>query len=91
MKTLELYLVNHEKKTLSRFAIVDNMPGLLDILQILADTRDNGLENVIGRDPENGNCYNVAAIAAHYGMRRRSFDERLQNVKTYTLPAAAEV
>ena len=82
---LELYFIDRKGKTLQRFAIVDNLPGLLDILQLLIDSRAGGLEDVTARDIETGNYYSPAKIAAHYNMRKRSFDEKLANVKTYTL------
>ena len=84
---LELYFIDRKGKTLQRFAIMDNMPGLLDILQIVLDSRKGGLVDVTARDIVTGNYYNTDAIAAHYGMRKRSFDEKLKNIKTYTLEA----
>lgn len=82
---LELYFIDRKGKTLQRFAIVDNVPGLLDILQLLIDSRNGGLTDVTARDIVTGNYYNVGAIAAHYGMRKRTFDEKLADVKTYNL------
>ena len=84
--TMELYFIDHKKRTLSRFAIIGNLPALLDILQLLIDSCTSGLENVTARDPETGNHYSPAAITARYGMRKRSFMERMNNVKTYNLP-----
>ena len=82
---LELYFVDRKGKTLQRFAIVDNLPGLLDILQIVLDSCTGGLSDVTARDIVTGKYYSPAKIAAHFGMRKRSFDEKLANVKTYTL------
>lgn len=82
---LELYFIDRKGKTLQRFAIVDNLPGLLDILQLLIDSRIGGLEDVTARDIVTGNYYSPGKIAAHYGMRKRSFAEKLDNVKTYNL------
>ena len=82
---LELYFIDRERKKLFRFAIVDNMPGLLDILQIVLDSRTGSLEDVTARDIVTGNYYKPAAIAARYGMRKRTFDEKLADVKTYDL------
>ena len=83
---LELYFIDHKQRTLSRFAIIDNLPALLDILQLVMDSCTCGLANVTARDPETGNHYSPAAITARYGMRKRSFLERMNNVKTYSLP-----
>lgn len=83
---VELYLKDDVKKTLSRFAITDNMPGLLDILQIVLDTCTTGLDNVVILDPlRPGKAASAAAIAAHYGMRKRSFSEKLDNVRTWSV------
>ena len=54
---LELYFIDRKSKTLQRFAIVDNMPGLLDILQIVLDSRIGGLEDVTAHDIVTGNYY----------------------------------
>lgn len=82
---VELYLKDDVKKTLSRFAITDNLPGLLDILQIVLDTCTTGLDNVVILDPlRPGKAASAAAIAAHYGMRKRSFAEKLDNVRTWS-------
>ena len=81
---LELYFVDHGKRTLSRFAKTDYLAGLLDILQLVLDSRTSGLDNVVIMDPARpGRAASAARIATHYGMRRRSFDEKLANVKTY--------
>ena len=86
---VELYLKNDVKKTLSRFAIVDNLPGLLDILQLVLDTCNSGLDDVVILDPSRpGKAASAAAIAAHYGMRKRSFAEKLDNVRTWTIDNA---
>lgn len=84
---VELYLIDRAGKTLQRFAITDNLPGLLDILQIVIDSSINGLEDVAILDPARpGMIGNAARIAAHYGLRKRSFDEKLNNVRTWTIP-----
>lgn len=83
---VELYLKDDVKKTLSRFAIVDNLPGLLDILQLVLDTCTTGLDDVVILDPARpGKAASGAKIAAHYGMRKRSFAEKLDNVRTWTI------
>lgn len=70
---------------MSRFAIVDNLPGLLDLLQIVLDTCNSGLDNVVILDPlRPGKAASAAAIAAYYGMRKRSFNEKLENVRTWS-------
>lgn len=86
---VELYLKDDAKKTLSRFAIVDNLPGLLDILQLVLDTCTTGLDDVVILDPSRpGKAASGAAIAAHYSMRKRSFAEKLDNVRTWTIDNA---
>ena len=82
---VELYFANMEKKTLSRFAIVDNMPDLLDILQLVLDGCTTGLDDVIGLDTLSGRYFKTAPLAARHGMRKRTFDEKLSDVKTYSL------
>lgn len=85
---VELYFVDHDKKTLSRFAITDNLPGLLDILQLVCDCM-SGLDNVVILDPARpGKIASAAKIAAHYGLRKRTFDEKLNDVRTWTIPGA---
>lgn len=86
---VELYLKDDVKKTLSRFAIVDNLSGLLDILQLVLDTCTTGLDDVVILDPSRpGKAASGARIAAHYGMRKRSFAEKLDNVRTWTIDNA---
>jgi len=88
---VELYLKDDVKKTLSRFAITDNLPGLLDILQLVLDTCTTGLADVVILDPSRpGKAASGAKIAAHYGMRKRSFDERLDKVRTWTIKETEE-
>ena len=83
---LELYFIDHEKKALYRFGKADNMPGLLDIMQIVLDSCTSGLDDVVILDPlRPGKAASAARVAAHYGLRRRSFDEKLRDVKTYNL------
>jgi hypothetical protein len=84
---VELYFIDHAGKTLQRFAITDNLPGLLDILQLVLDGSKNGLDDVAILDPARpGMIGNAARIAAHYGLRKRSFDEKLDNIRTWTIP-----
>ena len=81
---LELYFVDNVKKTLSRFAKTDNLPGLLDILQLVLDGCVSGLDDVVILDPlRPGKYANAARVGAYYGLRKRTPDERLRNVKTY--------
>lgn len=83
---VELFFKDDAKKTLSRFAITDNLPGLLDILQIVLDTCTTGLDNVVILDPlRPSKAASAAAIAAHYDMRKRSFSEKLDNVQTWSV------
>lgn len=81
---LELYFVDHIGKTLQRFAKTDYLEGLLDLLQIVLDTSKNGLDDVVILDPlRPGKAASAARVAAYYGMRKRTFYERLENVTTY--------
>lgn len=81
-----LYFRDNDKKTLSRFALADNLPGMLDILQIVLDTCVNALADVVILDPLRPDKYAEAAlVAAHYNMRKRNFNERMNNTKTYNL------
>ena len=83
---VELYLKDDARKTLSRFAIVDNLPDMLDLLQIVLDSCVSGLDNVVILDPlRPGKAASAAASAAHYGMRKRSFSEKLDNVRTWSV------
>lgn len=83
---VELFFADHEKKALYRFAIVDNLPGLLDIAQIVLDSCVTGLKNVYGLEPVSEKLFSVEKLAEKYGLRKRNFDEKLDNVKTYTIP-----
>lgn len=83
---LELYFVNNEKRTMSRFAKADYLAGLLDILQLVLDSSVNGLDDVVIIDQARpGKVASAARVAAYYGLRRRTFDEKLNDVKTYSL------
>jgi len=86
---IELYYVNREKEVLYRFAIVDNLPGLLDILQLVLDGCTTGLDDVVGLDTLSGKYFKVAPLAARHGMRKRTFYEKLDNIKTYSLEVIA--
>lgn len=89
---VELYFANHDKKTLSRFAITDNLPGLLDILQLVIDGFTGGLDNVVILDPARpGKAASASRIANFYGLRRRSFDEKLKNIRTWTIPEGGTI
>lgn len=85
---LELYFVDKVKKTLSRFAKTDNLPGLLDILQLVLDSCISGLDDVVILDPlRPGKYASAARVAAFYGLRKRTPNERLRDVKTYNAEA----
>ena len=89
---VELYFANHDKKTLSRFAITDNLPGLLDILQLVIDSFSCSMDDVIILDPARpGKVASAARIVDFYGLRRRSFDEKLNNIRTWTIPEGGAI
>lgn len=84
---IELYFIDHSARTMSRFAITDNLPGLLEILQLVIDSCSSGLENVVFLDPlRPGMVGSAARVGAHYGIRKRTFAEELDNVQTWTIP-----
>ena len=83
--TIEIYLLDHEKKTASRIGIADNDPGVLEILQYLIDGMDS-LDNVGLYSPEKNQLFNVAKVVEVTGLRKRNLDERLRNVPTWTIP-----
>lgn len=85
---LELYFINYDKKEMYRFAITDNLFGLLDLLQYVADSSTSGLESVAIRCTVRKRSFVAAKLAEHYNIRKRSFDERMKNIRTWTLPAA---
>ena len=85
---IELYFIDHDKKRKYRFAYVDCIPALLEIAQILADTRTGGLRDVVALEPSSGNYYDVARIAAHYGLRKRALAESMDDVQTWTYTEA---
>lgn len=81
-----LFFRDREKLALYRFALADSLPGMLDILQMVLDTCTAGLADTVILDPlRPGKYAEASAVAAHYGMRKRSFDERMTNTKTYTI------
>lgn len=82
---VELYFLDREKMTKSRFAIVDNMPGLLDVLQLVLDSCTTGLADVAGLDTLTGRMFRVDTLAARHGMRKRTFDERMEGKRVYSL------
>lgn len=81
-----LYIRSEEQKALFRFAITDNLPGLLDILQYCIDSMTDGLANIVIIDPLlPGKYAEGSAVGAHYGIRKRTFQEKLDDIKTYTI------
>lgn len=85
---LELYFMDRENKKLFRFGKTDYLEGLLDILQIVVDSCSGGLADVVILDPgRSGKMASAARVADCYGLRKRTFDEKIRNVKTYKLEA----
>lgn len=81
---IEIYLLDHEKKTASRIGMADHDDGVLEILQYLIDSMGS-LDDVGLYSPEKDRWFNVAKVVEHTGLRRRTFDEKLANHKTWTI------
>lgn len=86
--TIEIYLLDHSKRTASRIGVSDHDEGMMEILQYLIDGMGN-LDSVGLYAPDNDRWYSTAKVAKVTGIRKRTFDERLDNVPTWRLPVPA--
>lgn len=86
--TIEIYLLNRKKHTAGRIGIADHDEGVMEILQYLIDGIGN-LDDVGLYSPDRDMWFDVAKVAAATGIRKRTFDERLENIQTWKLPTTA--
>ena len=82
---LEIYLVDHEKEQLFRVGYTDNIPGLLGILQMMIDGITDFDNRVVVKNTETGHLLNLDRIQKETGLRKRTFQEKLDDVKTWKL------
>lgn len=83
--TIEIYLLDHEKKTQSRIGVADYDAGVLEILQYLIDGMGN-LDKVALYSPDKDKYFSTSKVIEVTGLRKRTFDERLRNVPTWIIP-----
>ena len=83
---IEIYLLDRDTKTAGRIGWSDYDDGVLEILQYLMDTMHN-LDNVGLYSPEKDRWFSTAKVVSMTGLRRRTFDEKMAKVKTWTIPA----
>ena len=86
--TIEIYLLDRSKHTAGRIGVADYDEGVMEILQYLIDGMGN-LDDVGLYSPDNDRWFNTAKVAQVTGIRKRTFDERLNNVPTWRLPVPA--
>ena len=88
---IEIYLIDRKGKTLQRIGMSDYDEGILGILQMLIDGMgaeqfDN---DVALKHLESGKFLtgeNLKLMRERYGLRKRTFEEKLANVQTWTIP-----
>lgn len=84
---VEIYLVDHKGKTLQRIGMSDYDEGILGILQFLIDAMDaEKFDSDIALMHPDGRIMtgeNLKKMREKYGLRKRSFDEKLAGVETW--------
>ena len=86
--TIEIYLLDRSKHTAGRIGVADYDEGVMEILQYLIDGIGN-LDDVGLYSPDTDRWFSTAKVAQVTGIRKRTFDERLDNVPTWRLPVPA--
>ena len=86
--TIEIYLLDRSKHTASRIGVADYDDGVMEILQYLIDGIGN-LDNVGLYAPDHDRWFSTEKVARLTGIRKRTFEERIENVPTWTLPVPA--
>ena len=87
---VEIYLVDHKGKTLQRIGMSDYDDGILGILQMLIDGMgEEQFDNDVAlKHLESGKFLtgeNLKKMREKYGLRKRTFDEKLKKIKTWKL------
>ena len=85
---IKIYLVNHKEKNLQRIGIADSDEGILEILQYLIDGmgEEKFDDGVAVEHPVSGKMMtgqNMKRMRERYGLRKRTFDERLAKFETW--------
>ena len=83
---IEIYFVNHEKRELQRIGMADNNEGLFEILQYLIDGMkdESAFDNGVAlHDMRTMGYIDVHKLRVKSGLRKRTFDEKLKNIKTW--------
>ena len=85
---VNIYLVDHKDKQLQRLGMADSDEGVLEILQYLIDGMDAekfdagvAVENPVTGQFMTGD--NLKRMRERYGLRKRTFDEKLAGVQTW--------
>ena len=76
-------IITEGAKQTTVWASGSDKESFLRFMQYAIDSMTNP-EKLILLNPRNGVTYDAYAIATqHYGMRKRTFDERMNNVQTW--------
>lgn len=83
MQLVKIVTINQEKNKVTVFAET-NEPGFFkDVMQYILDSCDKP-EDFLIWDTKADLVYKMYDVATkQYGMRKRTFEERMNNVKTY--------
>ena len=82
---VEIYLIDRKGKTLQRVGMSDYTEGLFEILQLLMDGMGEELfdADVALKDTRVDGFIDVKKLREKSGLRKRTFDEKLKNFKTW--------
>ena len=87
---VEIYLVDHKGKTLQRIGKSDYDEGIMQILQMLIDGMGaEQFDDHVALKHPSGRIMtgqSLKRVREKYGLRKRTFEEKLANVQTWTIP-----
>lgn len=84
MQTMEFLSLKKEENRMLIWCTTNDPKVFVSFTQYLIDNVEC-LENFILRDTESNNCYSFLRFINRYGMRKRTFHERLDGIITGTL------
>ena len=85
MEEWKVIMQNRKAREETVYASGETVEKFLEFMQYAIDNMSDP-EKLLLLNPRNGVTYDAYAIATeHYGMRKRTFSERMDNVKTYSI------
>lgn len=81
MQKIKFFVEDKERNKLFTYGETDNFTKFREIIQYLLDNT-NDAEDVILLDTSNGNQCQLGTFAKWYGMRKRTFAERMEDAVT---------